>query len=793
MSSIIESYNYDIFISYRQNDNKYDGWVTEFVDNLNKELEANIKDKISVYFDIDPQDGLLETHLVDRSLEDKLKCLIFIPIISRTYSDSKSFAWQHEFCAFNKLAKEDKFGRDIRLTGGNVASRILPIKIHDLDPEDKTLLENELGGVLRCVEFIYKSAGVNRPLRAIEDHPQDNLNKTYYRDQINKVANAVKEIITALKKQSQYPEEVLKRDFEVKTTSKKNLRTKIIVGSIIALVLIILGFFFIPKFIKPTKQLEKSIAVLPFINDSPDQENTYFINGIMEEILNNLQKIRDFRVISRTSVEQYRGETKPTLPKIAKELDVNYIVEGSGQKYGNKFVLRIQLIAADNEKHLWGESYEQEIHETSDIIKIQSQIAQAIASELKAIITPEEKKLIEKTSTTSLTAYDFYQRGREEYVKYWINNNNREALGKAEDFYHRTLEYDHTFAQAYTGLAQVYWNKHYLEDFFSKKFQDSVIVLCDIALSLDHQLSEAYTLKGLYYNEIGYSDKALEELDKAIQYNPNDWMAYHGKGMLYSTVDLVKAIDNFQKAATLNRGKQLPELLRYLGYVYMLAGFPEKAYYYWKEASNLDSDSSKYYFGLSNNEFYRGNFEKAIEYTEKGYSIDSTDSYSFTFILLALNHIFLGNYEISLKYINKHLELLESLKQTDIGNEWIIGYIFWKNGYKEKAEYFFDKTIKNSNSMIDLGRAYAQAPEVYYDLAGVYAFKGETDKAFKNLRIFSQKPCVEIKWGTLLKYDPSFNSIRSEPEFQQIIRDVEAKYQAEHERVRKWLEENNML
>ena len=75
------------------------------------------------------------------------------------------------FAAFNKLAKEDQFGRDIRLAGGNVASRILPVKIHDLDPEDKTLLENELGGVLRCIEFIYKSAGVNRPLRANEDHP----------------------------------------------------------------------------------------------------------------------------------------------------------------------------------------------------------------------------------------------------------------------------------------------------------------------------------------------------------------------------------------------------------------------------------------------------------------------------------------------------------------------------------------------------------------------------------------------------------------------------------------------
>jgi hypothetical protein len=200
MASLLPCYEYDIFISYRQKDNKHDGWVTEFVDELRGELEATFKEDISIFFDENPNDGLLETHSVDKSLEGKLKCLIFIPIISQTYCDPKSFAWQHEFCAFNKFAKEDKYGRDIRLVGGNVASRILPVKIHDLDPEDKTLLKYELGGVLRCIEFIYKSAGVNRPLRVNEDHPHDNLNKTYYCDQINKVANAIKEIITAIKK-----------------------------------------------------------------------------------------------------------------------------------------------------------------------------------------------------------------------------------------------------------------------------------------------------------------------------------------------------------------------------------------------------------------------------------------------------------------------------------------------------------------------------------------------------------------------------------------------------------------
>jgi tetratricopeptide (TPR) repeat protein len=201
MSSIIPGYEYDIFISYRQKDNKYDGWVTAFVDNLKKELEATFKEDISVFFDTNSHDGLLETNDVNASLREKLKCLVFIPIISQTYCDIKSFAWQNEFCFFNKLAKTDQFGRDIRLANGNVSSRILPVKIHELDVEDITLLENETGVVMRSVEFIYKEAGVNRPLKPA-DSKTDNQNKTDYRNQVNKVANAVKEIIGSLKKTS---------------------------------------------------------------------------------------------------------------------------------------------------------------------------------------------------------------------------------------------------------------------------------------------------------------------------------------------------------------------------------------------------------------------------------------------------------------------------------------------------------------------------------------------------------------------------------------------------------------
>ena len=181
---------------------------------------------------------------------------------------------------------------------------------------------------------------------------------------------------------------------------------------------------------------------------------------------------------------------------MARKLGVNYIVEGSGQKYGNTIRLRVQLIEAPKDRHLWGESYEQEVEETGDIFSIQTRIAESIAAELKAIITPAEKQLIEKTATTSLTAYDFYQRGREEFSKYSSDNSNREALERAEDYYKKALEYDSTFAQAYTGLSRVYAVKHYFDEYFSQSFLDSVLILADKALSFDYRISEAYIIRG---------------------------------------------------------------------------------------------------------------------------------------------------------------------------------------------------------------------------------------------------------------------------------------------------------
>jgi TolB-like protein/AraC-like DNA-binding protein len=539
-----------------------------------------------------------------------------------------------------------------------------------------------------------------------------------------------------------------------------------------------------------TSRYQKSIAILPFTNLSDSVANQYFIDGLMEEILASLSKIHDLRVISRTSVEPFRGTNK-SASEIAKKLKIDYIVEGSGQKYGNTFRLRVQLIDAFKDKHIWTESYEQEIKEVKDIFGIQSQIAQSIAAELQAVITPEEEQLIEKTPTTNLIAYDFYRKGREEYIKYRTGGRKGDALQKAGDLYHQALQYDSTYALAYTGLAWVYWDKHYYRDYLSSNFMDSVPILCNKALSFDDQLSEVCTLMGTYYCQTGKWKLAIEEFDKAIKLNPNDWMAYCGKGDFYFETDWVNYINYYQEAVFINRGSELPDLLSNLGYAYASAGFLEKAWQYIQDKLRLDNDSADYYSESARYEFWLGNYNKSLEFSIKGFEKDSTNLVVLT--CLADSYGWLGQFEKSLKCWEKYIEILKSQGDVEAMHHInSIAYTFWQNGYKEKAEKYFNEQIKYCESSIEFGRQYEKMLYTYYDLAGVHSFRGEREKAYENLRRFNKKPMMSFWMVSLIKSNPLFISIRNELEFQQIVRDVEAKYQAEHERVKKWLKEQGM-
>ncbi|NPV82664.1 MAG: protein kinase [Candidatus Aminicenantes bacterium] len=265
---------------------------------------------------------------------------------------------------------------------------------------------------------------------------------------------------------------------------------------------------------------EKSVAVLPFINDSPDQENTYFINGVMEEILSNLQKIKALRVISRTSVEQYR-DSKKSVREIAEELGVNYIVEGSAQKYGDAFRLRVQLIKAEHEAHLWGESFKQKITDVEDIFDIQIRIAKSIAEELRAVISPEEKKLIEKIPVADLTVYDQYLKARS-----YVYDGRREALNKAIEYLNSAIEKNPGWAPLYAGLAEAWlWMQ---QNAFEQPSVagPKIIENLNKALALDPDLGGAHYLSGMIAHLVDWDwERSEREFLKALAINPNDGLS----------------------------------------------------------------------------------------------------------------------------------------------------------------------------------------------------------------------------------------------------------------------------
>jgi len=543
---------------------------------------------------------------------------------------------------------------------------------------------------------------------------------------------------------------------------------------------------------------DKSIAVLPFKNLSDPAANQYFIDGLMEEIHSNLATIHDLRVVSRTSAEKFRNNTDRSIPEIARELRVNYIVEGSGQKYGNEFRLIVKLFhASRKETCLWVKSYEQEIHETGDLFRITSTVAHAIAEELKAVITPQEKQRIEKVPTTDLSALDFYLRGREEEGKFpyydltassafiaGLTPSTGLSVERAEKMYKTALEYDSAFALAYTGLAGIYWRKNYHKEYFSENFLDSVLILTEKALSCDDQLPDAYYIRGMYYSEKGNNKHAFLDFDKALNLNPNYWLAFYGKALFAN--DYVMAINNLLEAASLHHGSGLADIYEKISFRLSETDFHELAEKYSKETIRLRLDSVSYYFWLWMYEF---DHERCFYYYHKRYSTDSTDLTAIEF--LSEYYEITGRNRDNLDFLKKYLFRLSCEGRISINNMHRVGYAYALNGRMDQAEYYFNKQINYCQEAIRLGLPYGTA---YYDLAGVYAFKGNRSKAYENLKIYNQRYGRYYLWIVrFIKNDPMFNGIRNEPEFQKIIKELDARYNTEHERVGKWLKEQELM
>ena len=575
---------------------------------------------------------------------------------------------------------------------------------------------------------------------------------------------------------------------------QKSNKKLILLLSGIALVVIIVLALFVFKIIgreKGVKDLEKSIAVLPFINDSPDTTNVYFINGIMERITTNLQMIKDLRVISRNSVEKYRNNKTKSASEIAKELGVNYIIEGSGQKMGNSISITTQLIKAkDKETHIWAKTYDKEIKEVDDYFRIQSEIAQTIATELEAAMTPEEKRRIEKIPTRNITAYDFYMKAEEYLWNFMKDTKDSSLLEQAERQYQKALDQDPDFAKAYIGLAKVYWQKNYWDEILTPGFMATSNVYLDRAFHLDDQLDEIFLLKGRYYEAVKDTLNAITYFNHVIDLNPNSWEAYLSLGSLYTNIDQIQSIKNLLKASELYHGSKTDSLMKDISWNLAMAGIYNLSDIYWKRALELNNDTAGYLYNQALIQNWRGNYEKSIEICKKVLQTKSLSKSTERKAIdrLAYNYMLLGKYEEAFKYY----KMIEPKSWNQIMDIHRFALVYWHVGMKEEANDLFDMKELQLRKTMD----FAKVPAfyTYYDLAGIYAFRGEKEKSMELLLEMIRHIQKPNEWFvTLIKNDPLFERIRDETEFRNIVRNIEAKYQASHERVRKWLEEQRML
>jgi TolB-like protein/Tfp pilus assembly protein PilF len=266
---------------------------------------------------------------------------------------------------------------------------------------------------------------------------------------------------------------------------------------------------------------EKSIAVLPFENLSDDKQNAYFTDGVQDEILTDLAKIADLKVISRTSVMQYKSEVARNLRKIGEELGVAHVVEGSVQRAANKIRVNAQLIDARNDAHLWAQTYDRDL---ADVFAIQSEIAKAIADQLQAKLSPNEKKAIEQPPTTDLAAFDLYSRAKSLLLTAGFSATTEPDRRKAIELLDETVKRDPSFFDAYCQLAYAHETIYAV---FGFDHTPARLALAEAAVQAAARLrpdaAETHLARAqyLYYGLRDYAG-ALAELEIARQALPND-------------------------------------------------------------------------------------------------------------------------------------------------------------------------------------------------------------------------------------------------------------------------------
>ena len=537
------------------------------------------------------------------------------------------------------------------------------------------------------------------------------------------------------------------------TVQKPKYRKEIVIGVVAASLLALL--FIINPFKGSNTQasgnevadIEKSIAVIPFWNDSPDPDNQYFCNGMEEEIRIHLLKISALRIESRQSVEKYRENPEKDVITIGEELGVAYIVEGSARKIADNVRLTIQLINAKTGDHIWGDTYDGDF--TAHILEFQSNTAKQVAAALNSIITPEEEERINHIQTNDITAYDYLIKSNYETALYWKTGDVKH-LENSNDLIDRALDIDPNYAEAFASKASTH---------LALGNYDSINYYADQALKIDPNNPAANNRKARYYQiSSGQSDLAIQHYLKSLQYNPNSIGNNMFIGQVYCLQkrDIRKGYPYLQKAMELI-GKGSESAFN-MGSSLIRLGEYRKTEIYARRLIHANG-SCRGIWQYNNILISEGNFNKALDLTDSICPLLDCDLMCYDWYIRL--YAYLREFKKAEKYINKW--------ETTAGEKMynpIVGYVYHKLGRTKEAEETFDVYVENNESKANIN-LYWQG--INYGLAQIYAFQNMKHEALQFIEAIG-KNVMNIHRFEMMINDPMFDNLRDDPEFKRIMK-----------------------
>jgi TolB-like protein/class 3 adenylate cyclase/Tfp pilus assembly protein PilF len=547
---------------------------------------------------------------------------------------------------------------------------------------------------------------------------------------------------------------------------------------------------------------EKSIAVLPFENLSDDKQNAFFAEGVQDEVLTDLAKIADLKVISRTSVMQYKASEARNLREIGRALGVAHVLEGSVQRIANKVRVNAQLIDARNDAHVWAQSYTRDL---ADVFGIQSEIAEAIAQQLEAHLSADEKARMARSSTTDAVAYDLYLRARQ--LDDLANDPDAKThLLQAIDLLEEAVRRDPKFLRAYCLMCETHLDLYWGGIDHTDQRRELARIALQKAEELQPDAGEVHAQKGLYaYHGFRDYDGALKELEKAKELLPNEARIYTTIGAVdRRTARWKEAQANFRRAVQLDPRNFL---------VLVEAGSAFQGMRLYPEARALleralkimpDDPFARFLLGFS---FFAetgdiAGLKKQLDMiVQQGPHAERTVAYPLLYCSWVQRDRVAAEKAVALIPPEG---IANSFDEAGVPREYCVGRTAWLFGDKDlakralgSARTIFERTTKEQpdypqawaylgltdamlgrcSEAIQEGKRACEimpytkdswvGPAFTIYLAEIYAVCGEKDAALEQLKISAELP-VGITYGEL-KQSPEWESLRGDPRFEKIM------------------------